>query len=70
MPTDANFYMAAFGSEAEALQLNDNLLHQGVIVRPLRAFGLPHCLRITIGTPEQNEILLGALKLALAETQV
>lgn len=67
VPTEANFFMAVFGSEPEALQLNESLLRQGVIVRPLRAFGLPHCLRITIGTPEQNEILLDALKHSLAE---
>ena len=65
VPTDANFFMAAFATEREALELNDRLLRQGVIVRPLRAFGLPHCLRITIGTQEQNEILLDALKQSL-----
>jgi histidinol-phosphate aminotransferase len=36
-----------------------------VIVRPLRAFGLPHCLRITVGTEDQNRILVEALKEAL-----
>jgi histidinol-phosphate aminotransferase len=62
IPTEANFFLVEFPSEVEALQLNDRLLRQGVIVRPLRAFGLPHCLRITIGTQEQNEILLNALR--------
>jgi histidinol-phosphate aminotransferase len=65
VPTDANFFMAVFASEREALQLNDKLLRQGVIVRPLRAFGLPHCLRITIGTQEQNEMLLDAIRHAM-----
>ncbi|MBU0507541.1 histidinol-phosphate transaminase [bacterium] len=62
VPTDANFFFVPFGSEKEALQVNDGLLRRGVIVRPLRAFRLPSGLRITVGTPEQNEILLQALK--------
>jgi len=62
IPTEANFYLLVFGSEAEALQLYTDLLRRGVIVRPLGAFGLPECLRITIGTEDQNRILIGALK--------
>jgi histidinol-phosphate aminotransferase len=65
-PTDANFYLVAFSSEAEALALNLGLLQRGVIVRPLGAFGLPHCLRITIGTEAQNLVLVDALKAVLA----
>ena len=34
----------------------------GVIVRPLGGYGLPEHLRITIGTPEQNQRLLDALR--------
>jgi len=36
-----------------------------VIIRPLRAFGLPHCLRITIGTQEQNLVLINAMRAVL-----
>jgi len=35
-----------------------------VLVRKLHP-GLAHCLRITVGTPEENRILLKALKEAL-----
>ena len=38
------------------------LLRQGVIVRPLTAYGMDDCVRITIGTPEHNERLLKALR--------
>jgi histidinol-phosphate/aromatic aminotransferase/cobyric acid decarboxylase-like protein len=38
-----------------------------VIVRPLGACALPHCLRITIGTEEQNLILLDTLQAVLEE---
>ena len=53
--------MLVFESEAEALKLSVELERRGVIVRPLRAFMLPHCLRVTIGTREQNEMLAAAL---------
>jgi histidinol-phosphate aminotransferase len=62
IPTEANFYMVVFSSESKALQLFNDLLRRGVIVRPLAAFGLPNCLRITVGTDDQNRILIGALK--------
>lgn len=62
IPTDANFFLVVFNSEPEALQLYTDLLRRGVIVRPLGAFGLPECLRITVGTEDQNRILVNALK--------
>jgi len=33
-----------------------------VIVRPLEAFGFPELFRVTVGTEEENEFFLGALK--------
>jgi len=38
------------------------LLRLGVIVRPCTAYDLPHCLRITVGTPEQNARFIAALE--------
>jgi histidinol-phosphate aminotransferase len=37
------------------------LLNKGVIVRPVANYQLPDYLRITIGTPEQNNRLIDAL---------
>jgi histidinol-phosphate aminotransferase len=62
VPTHANFYLVVFESEAMALRLNNDLLRRGVIVRPVGAFGLPNALRITIGTEDQNRILIKAMK--------
>ena len=70
LPTEANFVCIPFDSEGMALRIYEGLLRRGVIVRPLRPFGLPDCLRITIGTPEQNRTLLEALKQVLAENPV
>ena len=33
-------------------------------MRPLGAFGLPHCLRISTGTDEENHRFAGALRIA------
>jgi histidinol-phosphate aminotransferase len=62
LPTEANFVMIPLASPGRAEELFGALLEEGVIVRPLKSFGLPSCLRITVGTPEENEICLSALR--------
>ena len=54
VPSDANFVMLPFESAEEASGLTEALLREGVIVRPLGAFGLPQCIRISTGTDEEN----------------
>lgn len=61
IPSHANFVAVALKSETEVNDLYEALLHEGVIVRPLRAFGLPHCVRITIGTAHENMRLIESL---------
>jgi histidinol-phosphate aminotransferase len=41
------------------------LLKQGVIIRPLDEYGLPHHVRISVGTPAQNKTLVAAVKAVL-----
>jgi histidinol-phosphate aminotransferase len=36
-----------------------------VITRPVKGYGLPEWLRVTVGTPAQNERLLAGLKATL-----
>jgi histidinol-phosphate aminotransferase len=55
-----NFVMIALGNEQQAGQVFQGLLQSGVIVRPLAATGLPQCLRISVGTPEENEFFIEA----------
>jgi len=62
LSTEANFLMVPLASPAHADELFHSLLREGVIVRPLKSFGLPSCIRITIGTPEENDICLSALQ--------
>jgi histidinol-phosphate aminotransferase len=56
-PSDANFLLADAGVGAY-----EALLKQGVIVRPLAGFGMPGHIRISIGTPEENERCVKALQ--------
>lgn len=52
VPSDvsmANFVLARFASEAEAMACNDVLQSHGVIVRPVGSYQLPAALRITVG---------------------
>jgi histidinol-phosphate aminotransferase len=53
--------------EAEAAPLSEELLHAGVIVRPLGWMGFPKAIRISVGTQTENDKCLEALKAALAE---
>ena len=61
-PSYANFILIDMGLEADVLTLNEELLEQGVIIRPLKPFGLPTCIRVTIGIRSENEFLVKALK--------
>jgi histidinol-phosphate aminotransferase len=61
-----NFVLADFGRPAAGI--NEALLRQGVIVRPVGNYGLPNHLRISTGTAVQNERLLAAMATAIAAT--
>lgn len=60
--SQANFVMTVFDSPEAAAGLTQGLMERGVLVRHLIHFGLPHCVRITVGTDEQNEFLLEKLR--------
>ncbi len=63
--SQANFVLADFDTDADPLF--GALLREGVIVRPMGPYGLKRSARITIGTPEQNDKLLGALERVLGK---
>lgn len=62
-PSWGNFIMVDTGKDAQVVF--NALLRRGVIVRPTTAWGIKTCLRITIGTQEENEVLIEALKVVL-----
>jgi len=58
----ANFVMIILESEERVNILYEKLLHRGIIVRPLKAFGLPYCMRITTGLEKENEFFVHNFK--------
>jgi len=68
VPSYGNFVLVRVGSDdAAGARINLALLKQGVIVRPVGNYGLPQWLRISIGLPQENAVLISALRKALAE---
>ncbi len=64
-PSQANFVLADFARPAEAIY--EALLYKGFITRPVANYGLPNCLRVTVGNETQNRGFLVALKEVLSE---
>lgn len=63
-PTSANFLYCDVGQDASAFAAR--LRAEGVSVRPLAPWGAPHSIRVTIGTPEQNQFFLAAVQNVVA----
>lgn len=51
----SNSVMMILSSEEEAIDFTQKMLEEGVILRRINAFGLPKCIRITIGTSEEMD---------------
>lgn len=60
IPTKSNFILVEIGKGAAAL--NEALLSRGIIIRPCASFGLPEWIRVSVGTGEQNERFIEALR--------
>ena len=62
IPSVGNFILVKVGDAAGVFQKMQRL---GVIVRPVKNYNLPEWLRFTVGTPEQNERAIAALRSSL-----
>jgi len=60
-PSEANFFLVRV---PDAARVDASLRKQGVLVKNLHP-GIAQCLRITVGTPDENRILLTAMREAL-----
>jgi histidinol-phosphate aminotransferase len=61
-PSEANFFLIRV---PDADTTFEELKRQGVLVRNLNSPALENCLRVTVGTPDENRILLNALREAV-----
>lgn len=68
LSTWANFVYCELGEDAAAAA--KRIQAEGVIVRPLGAWGAPQAIRVTIGTPEQNEVFLRVFRKAMERAAV
>ena len=55
-------------SEKEAVTFTNCMLHKGVILRHLAGWGLPDCVRVTIGTDWENDYFINCLSEIICET--
>ena len=64
LPSQANFIMVHVGPNAAAV--NTAMLRKGVILRPLKSYGLPEYIRISVGSPAENDIFMKAFRETLS----
>ena len=57
-----NFVLVEFKNRETASAANDFLMQHGIIPRDVAAYGLPEYLRISIGTEEENKLLVETLE--------
>ncbi|MCB8879135.1 histidinol-phosphate transaminase [Acidisoma cellulosilytica] len=60
-PSEGNFVLADFGTADQARAADAALKAEGIIARMLVSYGLAHCLRITIGTDEECQMVIDSL---------
>jgi histidinol-phosphate aminotransferase len=66
VPTSANFIY--FTVDEDANSFAKRMQAEGVIVRSLVPWGIPNAIRVSVGTPEQNETFFWALKKLVRQT--
>ncbi len=67
IPSVGNFLSVELPLAGRAVY--EGLLREGVIVRPVANYGMPHHLRVTVGLPQDNSRFLQGLKKVLATAQ-
>jgi len=61
-PAEANFLLVDFATPERAMAADLFLRARGIIVRGVKSYGLPSCLRITVGTDEECDLTGSALE--------
>ena len=68
VPTWTNFVYCEIGQDADAIARR--MQAEGVIIRPLGPWGAPTAIRVTIGTPEQNQTFLKVFRKVIEKVPV
>jgi histidinol-phosphate aminotransferase len=71
IPSVANFISFEIPTNAgiSAMDINAKLLEAGVIIRPVANYEMPNHIRVSIGTPTENEIFINALSKILTDAR-
>ena len=62
IPSSANFITIEIPENICSSEIYQRLLSQGVIIRPLAGYNMPRHIRVTVGTPKDNEIFIESFK--------
>lgn len=65
MESHTNFFLIDVRGNGK--KLYEHMLHKGVIVRPMAAYGFPNYIRITVGRDDENQRFIKALGESLKE---
>ncbi len=68
IPSVTNFVTLVFEDGIQAKTFTRTMLENGVILRHLVGFGLPECVRVTIGTSTENEFFIDKLNKIMEKT--
>ena len=60
-PSAGNFLLLHFDDPSRAVDADQFLTSRGLILRAVGAYGLPNCLRLTVGTEDANRLVVAAL---------
>ncbi len=61
-PGLGNFLLVHFTDSVQSQAVDAHLRKHGIIVRPVAAYGLPQCLRVSIGLEHENRKLIDVLE--------
>jgi histidinol-phosphate aminotransferase len=64
-----NFICVKMPSGVDPMAVNDGLLRQGVIIRPVANYEMPEHLRVSIGIAKENQAFIAALENVLAQVK-
>lgn len=66
IPSKVNF-ITFFVGNRDARSVFHSLLQRGIIVRPLANYDMPNALRVSVGSPEENDAFLNSLREVISE---
>jgi histidinol-phosphate aminotransferase len=68
-PSEGNFVLVDLGTTEAANAADAFLRASGIIVRKVGGYGLPHCLRVTVGTAEEIGLVVDAFAEFMRQTR-